>query len=343
MRNREAPSQATIARRFRRYLLPWLALALLLAGCSEPAPPPERIVLGSPRSPLTSLLWLSDELGLFAKHGIAPELHDYPSGKRALGGLLNNEVDLAATAETPFVIAAFTHRDLRLYATMGQSDNEIRVLARRDHGIETASDLAGRTIATQRGSAVHFFLDSFLLYHGLNGRVQVRFLKAEALPGALVAGTVDAIAMRDPYLSEARESLAENQVIEFAEPGLYTKTYNLVGRADFLLRHPGAMEKLLRALAEGAGYARRDPEGAITIVARRLAVPRARIAALWPDIRLDITLNQGLLTTLQEEARWAIRQGLAEPPPPPLPERLDMAPLSRAVPHAVGLIGPQAR
>jgi len=49
-----------------------------------------------------------------------------------------------------------------------------------------------------------------------------------------------------------------------------------------------------------------------------------------------------LLTTLQEEAQWAVATGQVKGGNDRFPDfltRLDSAPLARAVPHAVGLIG----
>jgi len=323
----------------RTLLLPGL---LLLAGCSGKAGL-SSISIGAPQSPLASLIWLTDELDYFTEQGIDLEVNAYPSGKRALSAMMAGNEDLAATAETPFVIASFQRPDLRLFATIGQSDNEIRLLARRDHGIEEPADLAGRTIATQEGSAVHFFLSSFLLYSHIDpAGSRIRFMDAEALPAALVSGEVDAISMRDPFLSQARMALGADRLVEFSVPGLYTKTYNIAGSDEFLSRYPGTMSMLLAALNRGAEFARSYPDQAIQIIARRLQLPEERIVAAWPDIRLTVTLNQSLLTTLQEEARWAVATGQVKGGNDRFPDfltRLDSAPLAKAVSDAVGLIG----
>ena len=41
-------------------------------------------------------------------------------------------------------------------------------MARRDHGINSIDELKGKTIATQQGSAVHFFLNTFLLFNNID-------------------------------------------------------------------------------------------------------------------------------------------------------------------------------
>lgn len=337
-------------RAFRTFFIPFLSAGLILFSSSWliacKAPDKQSISISTPRSALTSLLWLTDELGFFKQQGLNIELHPYPSGKRALMAMLRGEEELAATAETPFVIASFKRDDIRLYASMGQSDNELRILARRDHGITRPADLTGKVIATQENSAVHFFLTSFLLYHQLESTaVKTIFMKAEMLPDALASGDIDAFSMRDPFISQAQKLIGSDKLVEFSVPGLYTKTYNIVGSETFIKKHPGAMEKILYALNEGAKYADSHPKKVIEIISRRIQLPKDRVAALWTDMHLAVTLNQGLLTTLQEEAQWAVSIGLVkegglnEGRIPDFLTRLDPAPLAKAIPHSVGLIG----
>lgn len=319
--------------------------SLWLTACDN-KPPLQHISLGAPQSLLPSLIWLTDELGFFEEQGIRLELNAYPSGKRSLIAMLEGKEDLAATAETPFAIASFSRDDLRLYATMGQSDNEVSVLARRDHGINTPSDLRNKTIAVQKGSAIHYFLTSFLLYNQLDhAGIQVRFMKAEDLHVALAAGEVDAISMREPYLSLAKDLIGEENLVTFNVPGLYTKSYILVGTEVFETTLPGAMKKILIALNKGAEYADRYPQKAIELISSKLGLPRQRIISLWPEVRLSLTLNQGLLSALQEEAQWVINAGLAQQGTsarrgiPDFLKLINPEPLEAAVPYAVGLVG----
>ncbi|HHO59634.1 MAG TPA: transporter substrate-binding domain-containing protein, partial [Thiotrichales bacterium] len=216
--------------RYRCLLIVILMLgALALAGCEKPAASPP-VTLAAPHSILPALIWLTADLGYFDEQGLNLKLQTYPSGKRALAALMRGEAELAATAETPFVIASFKRDDLRLYATLGQSDNEVSILARRDHGITAPPDLRGKTVATQEGSAIHFFLTSFLLFHRISETdINIRFMKVEDLAPALVNGDIDAVSIREPYRTRIRKQLGDDRLVDFHARGLYTKTYNLVG------------------------------------------------------------------------------------------------------------------
>jgi sulfonate transport system substrate-binding protein len=314
-----------------------------LCSCSE-QPQQVTISLGDFHSPLASLVLLTEDLGYFEQQGINLKMHDYPSGKRALAALLNGEEELVTVAETPFVIASFKHKDLRLYASMGRSSNEMRILARRDHGIKQPRDLKTKSIGAQKGSAIHFFLSSFLLYHKIQpAHADIHFMKVEELPKALINGDIDAISIREPFLSEARTAIGVNKTIEFNVPGLYTKTYNLVANKDFVNKYPGAMEKILRAMNKATNYAEQHPQQALTTIAEKLQLPAERIAKFWQDTRLRLTLNQGLLSILNEQARWAVNSNLIKKnwhPNGQIPDfinNIDTTPLTNSVPYAVSL------
>jgi len=326
-----------------------LFLLFLLQGCTGE----ERssaITLGAQSSVQNALVWVAKERGIFTQEGVEVEIKPYPSGKRALEGMLHGEVELAVMAETPLAIAAPAHPRLRIFATLGKSDNNICVLARRDHGVEHPGDLRGKRIATQKGSAVHFFLSSFLLQAGLRQEeVEIRYLKVEELAEAFARGEVDAISMRDPVLERAERMAGSGRSVRLCSPGLYTKAYNLVGWREFTLRHPGAMEKILRALSRAADLVREEPEAALAVMERRLRILPERLRQIWSAVTFRLTLNQALLLSLQEELRWAASAGLLDPEvlqPGRLPDFLAMVetePLQRVLPEAVGLIGVENR
>jgi len=317
-------------------------LGSVLPGCSPPGPETAttNLRIAVAREPLAALLILAAEQGYLDDEGVAAQIEDaYPSGKRALQGLLDGDVDLAPCAEAPIVFQSFDHDDLRIVATIGTSDTEPKIVARRDAGIEEPQDLRGKRVATQRASAVHYFLHLFLLRHGMSeGDVELSFLKAEELAAALAEGTIDAFSMRDPFVTEAEQKLGDTAVV-FAEPGLYVKTFNLVTSDQLAASSPEAIEAVLRALVRAEEFARHDPEAAISIVARQLQLEESELADVWGELDLRVSLGQGLLAALEDEARWAVKGGFTEAEKPPnFLEFLEPGPLEEVRPAAVTLV-----
>jgi len=165
----------------------------------------EPITIGVEQSPLLALIMIAEDQGFFSKQGVDVTVKYYASGKLALNGMFSGEVELATPAETPIVFSSFERIDFGIVATIGSSDNDPKIVARRDKEIQKPGDLRGKRIATQKASAVHFFLHSFLIKHGLSEKdIKLSFKHPDELVPALTNGEIDAFCMREPYVSRAK-------------------------------------------------------------------------------------------------------------------------------------------
>lgn len=297
------------------------------------------VTFGLAHESLAALAMIGKDRGFFADAGLEVTFKDYSSGKNALKGLLAGEVQLATSADIPIAFDSFDHQDFTIVSTIGSSDNEPRIIARKDRGIETPADLRGKKVATQKASAVHFFLHVFLLQNGLTtDDVQLGYLKAEELAGALAAGDIDAFSMREPYISEAAKLIGQDKVVVFAKPGLYRKTFNLVAAKSLVKDQPDVVERALRALMQAEAYAIQHPAEAIAIVARTLKAPNEEIAAIWSDASLKVSLDQSLLVGLEDEAKWIVSNKFAVNQPPDYLDLIHVDALKAVDPVLVSLI-----
>jgi sulfonate transport system substrate-binding protein len=299
----------------KTYAAVWIGVLCVsvLSSCSKPPAVRQQLTLGMPREPLCALMAIAVGQGFFEAEGLDVTIdRSYPSGKRALGGLLDGKIQLTASAEVPIVFRSFDCDDFRVVATIGSSDNEPKIVARADQGIAEPADLRGRRIATQEGSAVHYYLHLFLLQHGLTeADVELSFMKAEELPTALAEGKIDAFSMREPYVGEAQALLGENARV-FAEPGLYVKTFNLVARPELLEQQRETVEAALRALVRAEQFAIERPDEAKKVVAQQLAMEAGALDDVWDQIDLRVSLGQELLSGMEDEARWSLKGALIE-------------------------------
>ena len=329
-----------------------LALVLALAGSAfyflDPLDvfrtkqftgPREAVNLGLAHESLAALAMIARERGYFAEAGLDVTVMDYKSGSLAMKGLLAGEVAMTTAADIPIVFESMTRRDFRIVATIGSSDNEPRIIARKDSGVKTPADLRGMRIATQKASAVHFFLHVFLLQNGLVAEdVKLSFLKPDELVKALVDGEIDAFSMREPYISKAAKQLGDNAVV-FEKPGLYRKTFNVAVTVDLLKNRPEVVRRAMLALVQAEAFAQQHPEQAIQIVAKVLGSPPADIAAIWPDSVLKVSLDQSLLVSLEDEAKWVLGSKLSDATEAPnYLEMVHLASLKAVAPFLVTLI-----
>jgi len=261
--------------------------------------------LGLQDNAVCALPYIADHMGYFRRQGLAVEVVAYPSGKLALQALFNGEVDAATVADVPIVTHSFDRDDFAVFATIAWTDDGAWIIGRRDRGIAEAKDLRGKTIATQRDSAVHFFLSAFLARHGIAEReVELRFMQAEELPGALAAGRIDAFCMRNPFVARAKARIG-SQAVEFFDPHIYRQTFNLVTWKRALAADPSVWKRLLRAIAQAEQLLIRDGRKARQAVIARIGQDREHeILDEWDSYTFTLALDQSLFVTLEDQARW---------------------------------------
>jgi NitT/TauT family transport system substrate-binding protein len=177
------------------------ACVAMACGCTErrSARPLEPLTIELAMLPHFSLVHVAQARGYFREEGLAVTLRPHRFGKAALTALLEGQGDLATSAETPVVFAELSGRRLSVLASIGVSRKNMAVVTLTRAGISSPGDLKGKRIGVTRASSGEFFLDTFLLRHGLE-RQEVRFLdlRPEEMEEALASGRVDAAATWNP-------------------------------------------------------------------------------------------------------------------------------------------------
>lgn len=277
----------------------------------RPAEGSEKVRVSLTRTTLASLVLLAREKGYFADEGLDVVLSIHPLGKDAADSLFSGSADFAVVPEIPLALAAFRRDDFSILAAVGRSDNDIKILGRKDLGIRSLGDLRGKRIGITEGTAIHFFFSLFLLKHDLKEKeFRMVFLKPGDFLAALRKGDIDAFVMREPYIVEAQRQLGDNAVV-FGEPGLYRMTYVLTTMKGLVQHKPETIRRLSRALVRAEEFAVKHPERTRSAVCGSLGVSETDLSAIWHNLDLRVILDQCLLFCMEDEARWAVRKGIA--------------------------------
>lgn len=292
---------------------------LVVPGCDDatPAPPPDtlRITLGVSRESLSALAYIARGERLFRANGLEVSFIEYPSSQRAHEAVIAGEVEAALCADTPIVIGALEGHPVEIIATVSTDANDLKVVARSDAGIDAPGDLAGKRVGTQRGTAAHFFLHSFLIQNGMAEEdVDVRFDSFSALTAAMIRGDLDAVSVRQPFIGELHQALGDRYIL-FEEHGLYGKTMNLCVAPDGGV-DAERKERLIRSFIDAERYAVSVPIDRINAeVASALRIESTELCDCM-FVQGAVSLRQSLVLTLEDQARWAISAGLVTDPHP---------------------------
>ena len=275
--------------------------------------PVEKVTMGiSATSLLPSLVHIAKEKGYFLEEGIDMEIEGYSAGKLALEATLEGKTDMATVADMPIAFIGLERNDFAIFATIVDSAQHVKALARKDRNIDTPHDLIGKKVATTIGTSAHFFMVTFFALNLLDfSDVEVVDLKPNEMVEAIVNGDVDAIFTWEPNILNCQKILADNAVILPSMVG-YMVTFNLVSRKDFIESNPELIKRIIKSLAKAEEFVKNNREESIGIVASRLKIERESMNELWNDYKFRLSLPQSLLVTMEDQARWAIQNNLTD-------------------------------
>lgn len=263
-------------------------------------PRPIPVTIETTDFPISAPLLVAQRFGDFAACGLAVELRPHAIGKDALAAALAGPGGYATASETPLMHAACARQDFAILATIGETGDGLRILARRDAGILVAADLAQRRVSARAGTNAEFYLRSYLHFEGIDpATVTIEDLAPEVAIERLIAGTIAAACLWDPHLRRAHAALP-GALIELHEPALYRFTWNLVRTGPG--SNPDTERRLLDALARASRRIDADP------VVRAWLGERFALAAHERDEVLQQflfrpRLTHGLVIAMEDEAR----------------------------------------
>jgi NitT/TauT family transport system substrate-binding protein len=294
-------------------VLIFVVLALIFFDVNIYAQEKSKIVLGCETSILPSAVWIAENKGYFHEEGLNIEIEEFGSGRTALKTMLEEGgLDMVTAAQTPVVFNSFKRNDYAITAGMVYSYNDVFVLARKDRGIKTPSDLKGKTIGISKGSTGHFFLGLFLIYNDMDiSSVQILDLEATKLAEALDKGGVDAISTWQPHISNAKKALGENALL-LPTGGIFREDFYFISSKNFIKTHPETLKKFLRAIEKGEAFIQKNKMESIKIVSERLKTSPDIVTAAWDEYVFQLFLDQAILVCLEDEARWMIDNKLTD-------------------------------
>jgi ABC-type nitrate/sulfonate/bicarbonate transport system substrate-binding protein len=270
---------------------------------------PEPITIGMEPNQVNSLIIIADDQGFFPAAGLNVTIKGYPSGAAAVNGMLAGEADIAMATEFVAVVKALVHERICTFATIDKFQ-QIYLVGRKDRGIENTSDMKGKNIGVTKKTAAEFYLGRYLNLHGMHMQdvTLVDIMPAQLAEG-LANGTVDAVVTWQPYVRTI-EGRMGNDTIKWPAQSMQVAYCSAISTDNWAAIHPETINKLLIALARAEDYTINHPDEAKAIVQKRLQYEDAYISTIWPEHQFSLSLDQSLVTAMEDEGRWMIANNL---------------------------------
>ena len=262
--------------------------------------------------PVSLLVYAAESNGYFRNEGVDLNLVECSSGRNCIKLLADGMADMATAADVVVAINSFARADLAILGTLSASSHQIKLIARRSAGITTPEQVRGKRLATVQGTSAQYFLDSWLLFHGIESRTVLHlFVPPDDLGPLLQRKDADAIAIWEPLASNALKLLGDD-ALALPNPRVYTQHFNLVSTRGTIAARRADIVKVLRALTRAQQFIREQPDAAAQLLARRLGISPATALTQMKEQDYRLRLDQPLISTLSSQLRWAVREGHAK-------------------------------
>ncbi|MBV8534083.1 MAG: NrtA/SsuA/CpmA family ABC transporter substrate-binding protein [Alphaproteobacteria bacterium] len=270
----------------------------------------ETLRIGEGTVPDYTHFYVADTLDLWSREGIAAESSHFPAGRLALDAMIAGKVDIAASAETPFMFAAANGLPVRTIATIITYQPFDLVAG---PGIPSLDALKGRKIGYAQGTNAHFYLDSLLKSRNLAWRdVGAINLQIGDFVPSLISGAIDGFVWSEPLISAALSK--GGQFRRLHSEGLY-HTYLCVQTTQSMIdKNPDLLARALKTIMAADRVVKDEPAKAQKVLSDTLKLDPGAPATFWKDLTFGVTLDrQNLSRVLASQAQWAADNGLTKP------------------------------
>ncbi len=287
-----------------------LASALVIAGTAS-AQEKLKVRFGILKTASQAAFYVGAQKGIFAKYGFDVEVMPLSTGVQANQALAAGQVDWSGGGVESTVVSWATGLPFKAYSMYAKGGDSYGLLVRKDSNIKSPKDLKGKRVAVPQGTAPAQGLNQVVQEAGL-ARDDVQRVNANYgnMGQMLIAGSVDAMAGLEPFLSLTDEKMSGEATI------LLRLGKHVQGGGLFLITnkwaeaHPDKIADAVAALWESQQWVRKNPKEAAVIQAEYLKVEPRIVEVTFKWLNYDPLLDDFTRKSLQTTADYLLAEKL---------------------------------
>jgi NitT/TauT family transport system substrate-binding protein len=271
----------------------------------------ESINFGAIPSGSAALIYIAQDQRFFVTNGLSVKVTDYATGVATIDALLKGDVDIAWAAEFPVVRWAFAKEKISIIAALSRFSDQY-LFGLKDRGIKTVADLKGKKIGIPRNTIVEFYLARFLELQGMNiQNVSLIDVQPSQSLDVITSRSIDGGVTWEPYSTRIRVQLADRVAVwpvQSSQLGYGV----IIARTEWISSHSKVVNRFLKSLVQAEDYLIRNPKASKGMVKKRVNYDDAFMEIFWSENQFSLSLDQSLITAMEDEARWMIKNNLTK-------------------------------
>jgi aliphatic sulfonates family ABC transporter substrate-binding protein len=259
-----------------------------------------------------SVAMVAEAEGTFAKAGAKVKPFRFDGGKSTRDAMIAGRVDIGVLGAAPFVVGA-AKGDIVAIAVAMYAGKTNAVVAAKDSGIKSVSDLKGKRVASQLGSSTDYvFQNKILPKYGLaKGDVQIVNIPHQNEIAAMTGKSVDAFAGVEPFPSVAEIEGLGKVLIDYGDFDLQP-VFVAINR-PVLEHRRNDVVRFLRGWLAAVRIVNTEPQRAVHIVwnefkAQGYDVKEAAFARMLAKLEVKPEFTPGLRDYLLEQGKVLLAQ-----------------------------------
>jgi NitT/TauT family transport system substrate-binding protein len=300
----------------------------------------ETLTITIPRNEINALLYIAEAQNLFVSNGLQVTLKEnYDSGATATAGMLKGEAEISAATDFLMARQILDKTSLITFACIDKFETTY-VMWLTDSGLKTIHNLKGKRIGVPLQTIGEFYLGRTLELNGIYlGQVTLVDIRSTDSEKALVNKEVDAVVTWEPFVTSINQHLAQDVFALPIQSGQLAY-WNLVSSPEWINSHAGIIKKLVKSLIQAENYMSSHESEAKKTLQKRMNWSDTQILSIWSQNKFEVSLDQSLILTMEDEARWIVGNRLTDRET--VPNFLDYIytdSLKSVKPSAVGIAG----
>lgn len=219
-------------------------------------------------------LFAALDQGYFDKFNITVETKQFDAGPAEIAAMQSGDIDFAQIGHGAHALCI--EGQAKIFSFEGNSQADC-VVANKSHGISTAKDLKGKTIAVASGTSSEVILNYVLADAGLTkDDVTLTEMKVDGMTTAMIAGQIDACATWSPNTITLEEQLGDDYLVlgtntDYTDKVAFPSSY--VCLPDYADSNKEVLERFEAALDMGKVYRAGHIDEVAKLLADKLGLP----------------------------------------------------------------------